>query len=74
MKTITVRVETYYGVTNIYPVCTKAKLFAQLAGTKTLTSETLQLIKELDYKVETVPELKSELHERQLPKPLKVRS
>jgi hypothetical protein len=36
----------------IYPVCEQAKLFAQLAGTKTLTKQSISLIKKLGYTVE----------------------
>ena len=34
---ITVRVRNVYGNKTIYPVCDKAKIFAQLAGHSTLT-------------------------------------
>jgi hypothetical protein len=39
-----------YGKAVYYPVCDKAKVFALIAGTKTLTSDTVRRIKELGYK------------------------
>ena len=39
-----------YGKAVYYPVCDKAKVFAQIAGTRTLTSDTVRRIKELGYK------------------------
>ncbi len=41
-----------YGRETIYPVCPKAKLFAELAGTKTLTRQTLRLIRQLGYDID----------------------
>lgn len=48
---ITVRIKEVYGVRNVYPVCDKAKLLAQLAGTKTLTAAAIEAIKSLGYKI-----------------------
>jgi len=48
---ITIKVTKNYGVQTFYPVCDKAKLFARIAGTKTLTPATIKLIKELGYEV-----------------------
>ena len=48
---ITVSVKSVYGNEQIYPVCEQAKLFAALAGTKTLTNQSLRLIKQLGYKI-----------------------
>ena len=50
---ITVRIQNNYGVDTIYPVCDKAKLFAAIAGTKTLTADTLRHIKALKYTIQT---------------------
>lgn len=46
---ITVQVKNVYGEDKVYPVCEKAKLFAEIAGTKTLTESTLKKIKQLGY-------------------------
>lgn len=46
---ITVEARSQYGNTVIHPVCDKAKLFASIAGTKTLTYNTLKQIKALGY-------------------------
>jgi len=51
MKTITVQVKSNYGQTVAYPVCTESKLFAKLAGTKTLTIDALKTIKALGFEV-----------------------
>ena len=52
IKTITVQVREVYGVEAIYPVCNSAFLFAQIAGTKTLTRRTIALIKQLGYTID----------------------
>lgn len=38
-----------YGAPNIYPVCDRAKKFAQIAKTKTLSLEVLKTIQSLGY-------------------------
>ena len=48
---ITVNVKTVYGVEQIYPVCPKAQAFAAIAGTKTLTRQTLKQVKALGYQI-----------------------
>jgi hypothetical protein len=48
---ITVRVTSIYGQKTVYPVCETAKIFADIAGTKTLKSTTINAIKALGYKV-----------------------
>ena len=53
---ITVRVRTIYGNRVVYPVCDKAKIFAQLAGHSTLTSATLDGIRRLGYLIEVQQE------------------
>lgn len=50
-KSLVVRVETYWGQTMVYPVCPTSELFATIAGTKTLTSKTLNRIKQLGYSI-----------------------
>lgn len=48
---IEVEVRDVYGVKKYYPVCDKAHIFARIAGTVTLTRETIKYIKELEYAV-----------------------
>ena len=48
---ITVKITQNYGVEAIYPVCAAALTFARIAGTKTLTRETIAKIKNLGYTV-----------------------
>jgi|TARA_R110000868_G_scaffold372436_1_gene636268 hypothetical protein len=48
---ITVRITSVYGQKTVYPVCETAKIFADIAGTKTLKSTTINAIKALGYKV-----------------------
>jgi len=52
---ITVRLKDVYGRQTAYPVCEKAKLFAKLAGTTTLTHDTRQIILALGYNIEVEP-------------------
>lgn len=51
---IQVEVRTVSGENKIYPVCEKALMFAYIATTKTLTRQTIELIKKLGYEVEIV--------------------
>jgi len=50
-KSIKVTIKTVYGVETVYPVCNDAHTFAQIAGTKTLTLETISNVKRLGYSV-----------------------
>ena len=52
MNNIVVRVKTVYGVDKVYPVCTKAQLFADIAGTTTLRPSDLKAIQALGYGVQ----------------------
>jgi hypothetical protein len=47
-----VEVRDVYGNRTVYPVCEKAKLFADLAGTKTLTHHAVIVIRKLGYTIE----------------------
>ena len=49
---IQVEIKNVYGIELIYPICSSAKTFADIANTKTLTFETIQLIKKLGYTIE----------------------
>lgn len=50
-----VRVMDVYGRQVVYPVCDKAKVFASIADTKTLTDSTLRCIRKLGYTIHVIP-------------------
>jgi hypothetical protein len=54
-KTVTVEIKDVYGVAKVYPICDRAKIFADLAGTKTLLPEDIQRIQLLGYKIAVQP-------------------
>lgn len=54
---IYVRIKDVYGAKNIYPVCDKAHLFANIAATKTLTQHTIEHIKKLGYTIKVEQEV-----------------
>lgn len=49
--TIMVTTRTVYGNAVIYPACDQSRVFAALAGTKTLTLQSLKKIKALGYEI-----------------------
>ena len=51
---IQVRVMDVYGKRVVYPVCEKAKVFASIADTKTLTETTLRCIRKLGYEINVI--------------------
>jgi len=51
---ITVELRNVYGKPLIYPICDKAKAFAAIAGTVTLSQANLWQIKELGFSVHQV--------------------
>jgi len=51
MKTITIEIRSQYGNTVAYPACQAAKLFARIAGTKTLSSQALKDIQALGFHI-----------------------
>jgi hypothetical protein len=53
---ITVKVTNNFGTKAVYPVCRAGKMFAMIAGTVTLTSPTIALIKQLGYEVQVAQE------------------
>jgi hypothetical protein len=57
MQVIEVNLKSVYGEVKAYPINEAAKLFAELAGTKTLTMQSLKLIKALGYEVKAVDPL-----------------
>lgn len=48
---IEIRIQNVYGNDLIYPVCDKAKTFASMLGTKTLTKDAIYHIKKLGYEI-----------------------
>lgn len=50
-STVTIRVKDVYGKPTMYPACTAAHIFASIAGTNTLTADTIKRIKMLGYEV-----------------------
>ncbi len=48
---ITVRITNVYGQKAVYPVCETARIFADIAGTKTLKPTTINSIKALGYTI-----------------------
>jgi len=50
-NTITVKITSVFGNRTVYPICDNARLFALLAGTKTLTETTINYIKKLGYTI-----------------------
>ena len=52
--TVIVEVRPLYGAIKVYPVRARAKLFANLAGTTTLTRQSLRTIERLGYNVVSV--------------------
>jgi hypothetical protein len=51
MNTITITSRNVYGTETFYPACHAAQLFADVAGTKTLTPTVLRLIEKAGYEV-----------------------
>jgi len=52
---IHVRVMDVYGRQVVYPVCDKAKVFAAIAGTTSLTETTLRCIRKLGFDIHVIP-------------------
>jgi len=48
---IIIELKSVYGLQTYYPFCAKSKLFAKIAGTKTLTKHALNDIKSLGYEI-----------------------
>jgi hypothetical protein len=53
-NTIEVEVKDVYGTVKYYPMCHRAKLFADIAGTKTLPQQVLKKIEKLGYSIMVV--------------------
>ena len=54
---INVTMKNVYGNDIIYPACETSRIFAQMAGQKTLTMRTIMLIKQLGYTVRVVSDI-----------------
>lgn len=52
---IFVTLKDVYGVRKVYPACEKSRLFADIAGTTTLTDQNIARIKALGYTVTVRP-------------------
>lgn len=50
-RTVTVTVRRVYGVPVIYPADANARFFCSIAGTKTITRQALQQIKNLGFEI-----------------------
>ena len=53
-KSILIEIKHSYGRKVIYPACQNAESFAKLTGTKTLTTQALELIEQLGYTIDTI--------------------
>lgn len=50
-QVIKIQIRSIYGVDTVYPACSTAVAFANIAGTKTLTDRTLRLIEGMGYQI-----------------------
>lgn len=57
MQIVEVNLKSVYGETKAYPINEAAKIFANIAGTKTLTMQTLRSIRDLGYEIKCVDPL-----------------
>lgn len=55
---IEIRVDRVYGNVTIYPVCERAKLLAEIAGTKTLTNAVLAHAERMGFQIVQVEPLR----------------
>jgi len=53
---VIVRIKDVYGERKVYPVSRHAQAFAMIAGTKTLTDRTINLIKSLGIEIKVEQE------------------
>ena len=52
MVKVIVEIKTVYGKELVYPICEQAKLFAKIAGSKTLSDDTIKHMKALGVQFE----------------------
>jgi hypothetical protein len=57
MQIVEITLKSVYGETKAYPINEAAKIFADLAGTKTLTMQALRKIRDLGYEIKCVDPL-----------------
>ena len=55
IQEITIEIKDVYGQAKVYPVCDRAKIFAGIAGTKTLLPPDIKRIQLLGYKIAVQP-------------------
>jgi glutamate formiminotransferase len=60
-QVVQVSVRMVYGVPSIYPVNEAAKIFAAIAGTKTIQTQTLAKAKALGYRIDQVADVGQQL-------------
>ena len=53
---IIIKKKNVYGDNKYYPICKDAKLFAEIAGTVTLTLDNLERIQDMGFKLELAQE------------------
>lgn len=51
---IEVEIKNVFGNRTVYPYCDKARLFAEIAGTTSLTTAAIERIKRLGYEVRVI--------------------
>jgi len=44
-----VEIEHHYGKRRVYPICEKARIFAELSHTSTITEDAVEMIKRLGF-------------------------
>ena len=58
-KSIVVQIKNVFGTDKVYPLCVNAQSFAAIAGTETLTRETIKHIQALGYAVTIKQDVKT---------------
>jgi hypothetical protein len=53
-ESIQIQIKSVYGTETAYPVCAKAKAFAAIAGTKTITRHTLLQVMAIGFSIEVL--------------------
>lgn len=60
-KVAQVEIKNQYGQQVVIPRCETSEIFAQIAGTKTLTKPTIDAMKRLGYEIEVLQTLPTKL-------------